>query len=210
MARLVEWFRDTAGVYNIKELEKAFTTVAGVNSMQTKDYIQNLVDENHIRCERIGSGNWYWAFASDAKKSKDNVINNLKNEEQTLSTSIGETQAQLDQETALRRGEDEALEAQGTSRDKLLQHHEALTKEHEALDKELATYHDNDPEIYNRKVEEVKRFKSIAEQWTANIDNLETLLLRLANNDRDAVAGLMSRACGDEYIIGEGFRELNP
>jgi hypothetical protein len=83
-AKILEWFRETMGVYTIKELEKLLPGVASINAMQVKEYIQNLSDENLIRVEKIGSGNWYWSFASDTKKFKENALNKLKEEESKL------------------------------------------------------------------------------------------------------------------------------
>lgn len=38
--------------------------------MVVKDYLQALSGEGLIRVEKIGSGNWYWSFLSDAKQGK--------------------------------------------------------------------------------------------------------------------------------------------
>jgi len=129
------------GVYTFKELEKSLPAVAGINGMQVKDYLQAIQDECLIRVEKIGSGNWYWSFKSDAKKSKENVINNLKGEETKLITSIVDMEKQIEEETSKREDEDG-----GTNRKDLLGIYEMLLQEKEALDKELACYCDNDPE----------------------------------------------------------------
>jgi len=44
---------------------------AGISGMQVKDYLTALVDENKIRVEKIGSGNWYWCFRGDEKRQKE-------------------------------------------------------------------------------------------------------------------------------------------
>lgn len=206
MVKLVEWFRESGNVYNLKELEKAFTTVAGVSTMQTKEYIQNLLDENHIRVEKIGSGNWYWSFASDAKKSKETVINNLKLEESKQLAAMAETEALIEEETVKRRKDDNLNP--GSDKDKLLEVHAMLTKETELLDEELAAYSDNDPELYLRKVEETKGLKESAISWSDNIECLESLLLGMT--DRNSVAQLMAKCCGNEYVVGEGLMEMDP
>ncbi len=42
--------------------------------MQVKDYLTALVDDNKVRVEKIGSGNWYWCFRGDEKKLKEGEV----------------------------------------------------------------------------------------------------------------------------------------
>lgn len=42
--------------------------------MQVKDYLTALVDDNKIRVEKIGSGNWYWCFRGDEKRQKEGEL----------------------------------------------------------------------------------------------------------------------------------------
>jgi hypothetical protein len=195
------------GVYTIKDLDKFLPAVAGINQMQVKDYVQALQDENLIRVEKIGSGNWYWCFTSDAKKSKENSINNLKSEESKLMTLIADTEKQIEEEMAKREGDDEVLEKGGMDRKALLKAHDTLLKEMELLNKELALYSDDDPTEVLRKVEETKKLKQSAFRWTDNIESMETFITNLIG-DRAKAAEAMASACGDEYVAGEGLKDL--
>ena len=47
--------------------------VASINGMQVKEYVQALIDDNKLRVEKIGSGNWYWCFGSEEKREKEKV-----------------------------------------------------------------------------------------------------------------------------------------
>ncbi|RFU24232.1 hypothetical protein B7463_g12108, partial [Scytalidium lignicola] len=194
------------GVYSFKELEKLLPSVGSINGMQVKDYLQALVDENQIRVEKIGSGNWYWSFMSDAKKSKENTIASLTSEEMKLKMVIEELERQIAEEMTKRAEDDEMLEDNGMDRMALLEAHEVLLKEIEELDKELTSYSDNDPTEVLRKLEDIERLKDTAIKWTDNIEAVQSFLLSLT--DRDDVAGIMRKACGDEYVLGEGLREL--
>lgn len=205
--KIVEWFRESMGVYSLRELEKLLPSVGGINGMQVKDYIQNLLDESQIRVEKIGSGNWYWSFKSDAKKSKENMLNKLRDEESKLTTSIAEAEQTIEDEMAKREEDDEMLQGDGMDRTSLAAAHEALLKEMELLDKELALYSDNDPTEILWKVEETKELKRSTLVWTDNIESLECYITGMLG-DRSAVAQLMQNACGDEYISGEGLKEL--
>jgi hypothetical protein len=194
-------------VFTFKELEKILPAVASINAMQVKDVLQGLQDENLIRVEKIGSGNWYWCFTSDAKKLKENMINTLKTEESKLATSIAETERQIEEEMAQREDDNEMLEGNGMDRKVLLEAHGTLLKEAELFNKELASYSDSDPAEIQRKMEEVKNLRASAFKWTDNIEALECMLMDLTK-DRNQTAGIMEKGCGDDYVLGEGLKEL--
>jgi hypothetical protein len=195
------------GVFTLKELEKILPAVASINAMQVKDVLQGLQDENLIRVEKIGSGNWYWCFTSDAKKLKENTINTLKAEESKLIVSIAEAERQIEEETATREDDNEMLEGNGMDRKALLEAYDALLKETDLLDKELACYSDSDPAEVQRKMEEVINLKASTIRWTDNIEALECMLGDLTK-DRHQTSEIMQNACGDEYVPGEGLKEL--
>jgi hypothetical protein len=206
-AKIVEWFRESMGVYTIKELEKILPSVGSINGMQVKDYLQALQDENQIRVEKIGSGNWYWSFKSDVKKIKEAILNSLKLDESKLVASLGDTQKQIEEETAKREEDDGMLEGGGVDRKGLGEAQEQLLKEMDVLDKELSVYSENSPAEVLRKVEEMQRLKDSAIKWTDNIESLEAFVVRLTG-DRAQAAIFMQAACGDEYVAGEGLKEL--
>lgn len=205
--KIVEYFRDSRSVFTFKELEKILPAVASINSMQIKDVLQGLQDENLIRVEKIGSGNWYWCFTSDAKKLKENIINTLKAEESKLMASIAETERQIVEEMAQRKDDSEMLGGNGTDRKALLEAHDILVKEAEFLEKELASYSESDPAEVQRKMGEVENLKASAIRWTDNIEALECMLTDVTK-DRHQTASIMQNACGDDYILGEGLKEL--
>ncbi len=175
--------------------------------MQIKDVLQGLQDENLIRVEKIGSGNWYWCFTSDAKILKENIINTLTAEESKLVASVAETECQVLEEMAQRKDDSEMLVGDGKDRKALLQAHDILVKEAESLDKELASYSESDPAEVQRKMGEVENLKASAIRWTDNIEALECMLTDVTK-DRNQTASIMQSACGDEYILGEGLKEL--
>lgn len=205
-AKIVEWFRDSMDVYTFKELEKLLPSVGSINGMQVKDYLQALQDDNQILVEKIGSGNWYWSFKSEAKKTKENVIHNLKSEESKLMESLADTEQQIEKEMEKREEEDEKLEGGSMDRKVLLEAQETLLKEMEVLDRELSVYSEKNPAEVLRKAGEVKKLKDSAIKWTDNIECLEAFALTLTG-DRTQVASMMQAACGDEYVVGEGLKE---
>ncbi|KAG9236480.1 meiotic nuclear division protein-like protein 1 [Amylocarpus encephaloides] len=206
-AKILDHFRESMGVYTLKELEKSLQSVAAINQMQVKEYLQALQDENLIRVEKIGSGNWYWCFTSDAKKSKENMIGGLKADESKFAASIADMEGQLAEATSKREDDDEMLGENGMDRKALLEAHGTLTQEMEALDQALAGYSDNDPAEMLRTTEESRKMKDIANRLTDNMDALQSFISNMTG-DRGQTANAMASACGEEYVIGEGLKEL--
>ena len=46
--------------------------------MQIKDLITELTDENKVKVEKIGSGNWYWCWAGEEARDKKNMVAQLE------------------------------------------------------------------------------------------------------------------------------------
>jgi len=47
-AAILTWFHKTAVAHYIEDLEKALPSIASINGIQTKDYLQTLSDDNKI------------------------------------------------------------------------------------------------------------------------------------------------------------------
>jgi hypothetical protein len=108
-AIILAWFHKTAVAHSIKDLEKAIPSVASINGMQVKDYLQALSDDNKIRVEKIGSGNWYWSFPSDEKKAKEVMLERAQEEFNKANDALTELQAKVDEAGAAREDDDDML-----------------------------------------------------------------------------------------------------
>jgi hypothetical protein len=203
----VEWFRQSLSAHSFKDLEKLLPAVTSVNKMQIKEFIQGLTDEGLIRVEKIGGANWYWSFVSDAKKLQEEVLSNLTAEEAKLKASIANVDIQIEEEMAARVDDEELLEDGNHDRKTLLDAHKTLLKETALLSRELAGYSDNDPSEILRMAEETGKLKASAEKWTDYLEGVEGLLKSLTG-DKAIVTQLMEKICGDEYVAGEGLKEL--
>lgn len=114
VATIQAWFHKTAVAHSIKDLEKTLPQVAAISNMQVKDYLQALQDDNKIRVEKIGSGNWYWSFPSDELKAKKTALANAQNEYNKAQDAATELQLKVDNAGAARGEDDEALADTGT------------------------------------------------------------------------------------------------
>jgi hypothetical protein len=119
-ATILAWFHKTAQAHSIKDLEKTLPQVGAISNMHVKDYLQALADENKIRVEKIGSGNWYWSFPSDEKKAKDAALGKAQDEFNKINATAAELQAKVDEAGAARTdGEDMLMD---TGEDQILLH----------------------------------------------------------------------------------------
>ena len=187
-------------MHNIKELEKALPSVASINGMQVKDYLQALNDEGKVRVEKIGSGNWYWSFLSEEKNTRDVALSDLKAEKGKIEAGVQELEERL-READEKRGEDDG-------RAELASQKMVLDAEVVEMGKELEGYRDCDPVEVERRMREVHGFRAAAERWTDNILILEGYLKELLGGDAEALDGLKRQVYGAEYVEGEGLREL--
>jgi hypothetical protein len=115
-ASILAWFHKTAQAHSIKDLEKTLPQVSSINGMQVKDYLQALSDDNKIRVEKIGSGNWYWSFPVDEKKAKDAALKKAQEEYEKASATVTDLQAKVDSAEAARADEEDMLMKPGESK----------------------------------------------------------------------------------------------
>jgi isopenicillin N synthase-like dioxygenase len=182
--------------------------VASINGIQVKEYIQALTDENQLRVEKIGSGNWYWSFASDDKHEQERHLTRVGTEVEKSRKSCTETTAALADEIARR---EEELEDE--------EEREALILQKAGLETAVDRVRTIEAQLTGvldwlsckgvKQVQaELAGFRQDALQWTDNIYVLEEYLRKLAGGDRQIVEAVLRECYGDEYVDGEGLREL--
>jgi len=174
--------------------------VASINGMLVKEYLQALSDDGKIHVEKIGSGNWYWSFMSEERKSRESVMDGLKKEHERVDAAVTEMEEKVREATGSR-GEEE-------DRGKLIEMHFALEQEVGELRQELAGYKNNDPGEVDGKRKEVEGFEAMADMWTDNIGILESRLKEMLGGDLAQLEGIKRSVYGEEYMEGEGLREL--
>ncbi|KAF2630803.1 meiotic nuclear division protein 1 [Macroventuria anomochaeta] len=202
-ATILAWFHKTALAYSIKDLEKLIPSVASINGMAVKDYLQALQDDSQIRSEKIGSGNWYWSFPSEAKKAKEDSLAKAQEEYDKANATATELQAKVDQAGAARAEDEELLAETGGDRKTLVTKHEDLTKEVEKLRTELAAYSEYDPIELDKKIEDTRRSQAAADKFTEHIYCMEGWLKERVS-DREGQVGVLRELYGDEWDDEDG------
>jgi len=170
--------------------------------------VQGLQDESKIRAEKIGSGNWYWAFVSDDKISRQKALDAAQSAYDKALTTDSELKSKLAEAEAQRRGDDEMLDEGGETREELLGMKKSLEAETEALRRELAAYSDNDPTELERKVNDAAAWKITTEECTDDIYTMEGWLKNELNNSGGSDA-MLQETYGKEYDEEvRGLKEL--
>ncbi len=203
-ALVLSYFHKSGTAHSIKDLEKALPSIASINGMQVKDYLQALSDEGKIRVERIGSGNWYWSFVTEEKRNKEKMLETLKTEYEKVTAAVEGLRAKTEEANAAR----EEDSGEGQDRASLAETKTTLQAEVEALRAELALYKDNDPMEIQTKKEKTIVERAAAERWTDNIYILEQHYLEMIGRDYQQLQQLQQMLYGGEYVEGEGLAEL--
>ena len=172
------------------------------------DYLQALQDESKISVEKIGSGNWYWSFASEDKKTREHALAEAQAAHDKIATTVDELKEKVAEAQAEREDEADALEHGGESREELSAARSELNMELKVLQKELAAYSDTDPTELERKKKEIAVFWREAEQFTDEIYAMEGWFKKLGQSE-EGLKTMRMGMYGEELDEEEGvLREL--
>lgn len=172
-----------------------------------KDYLQALVDENKVRCEKIGSGNWYWSFPSADKIAKQKLLDDAQSVHDKAAAAVQELRDKLAEKALKLEEEEDMLDNGAETREDVMAVKVELEKELRALGNQLATYSENDPTELERKKEEIKSLSKDVEEYSDNIYSMEGWVKKEYGDE--AVVELHKAIYGDEYDEDAGgLREL--
>lgn len=157
-------------VYNLKEIEN-LGAKAGVIINTVKDVLQSLLDDNLVDTDKIGIGNFYWAFLSKAQQNRENRIAQLAAETETLRNERKLTQSKL---------EDLRTERQPSEqRQSMKEEFQALAEEAQQIDREIEELRKNQPEYVQECLDRAKRSTDEGNRYT---DEVFTMLAFLKKN----------------------------
>ncbi|CAZ83544.1 unnamed protein product [Tuber melanosporum] len=132
--------------HTLKDLEKIIPAATGVSGMLVKDYLTALVDEGLLRVEKIGSGNWYWAFRSEETNTKRRVLKNCLEEKEKLCLAISE----------LKRAIGEIGADEGGEKEELVGRVQELKVVRAGIAAELMGYEEGNVSRLKREIDEIK------------------------------------------------------
>jgi chromosome segregation ATPase len=176
--------------------------------VHVKDYLQALVDDNKIKVEKIGAGNWYWSFAGEEKRSLQNQIDKADEDRTKVNNELEVLKAKLEEASQATADETDALEAEGMDRKTMIAVHDLLKREVSSLTTELDAYRDSDPQVLEEKKQELRKLKENTDRITNNIYIMEKKLKEMLS-DKQQFKAMKKQWYDMEYDAEEeGLREL--
>eukprot|EP00892_Ulva_mutabilis_P004165 jgi/Ulvmu1/211/UM001_0215.1 len=162
--KILQIFLESDDVYQLKEIEKEGPK-RGVTAQSIKEVVQSLVDDNLVHQEKIGSGNFLWAFAAEATTK-------VQNEEVALTRIHDEAVKQrekLKAEIEVERSKQEDPAEHAAASDRL----EQLRTQKEELQKELDELQTVDPERFKEMKAAAIICRDSANRWLDNVYSLQ-------------------------------------
>lgn len=134
----------------------------------------------------------------------------LEEEKAKVDGCVAELEDRLRMVEMERRREEVEAEGEGGKEEGglVMMREKGLREEVEGLRRELVGYRDGDPGEVVKKKREAEMFRETAERWTDNVGVLEGWLKGVLGGDRERMEGIRKMFYGDEYMEGEGLREL--
>lgn len=184
-----ELMMESADIWTLKDLERDCPKKKGITAMSVKEVLQELCDNDLVSFEKIGSGNFYWCFPSEA-------FNKRKVRENKLNASIAEVQQEIMQLQSeiqqLEPGREPCEE-----RTKLDSEIETFSQQLAQIRKECSKYEQFDPAQIKKTQEQIVTAKDAANRWTDNIFQLRSWAVKTCNID--------PKAFNEAFQISEDF-----
>ena len=84
-------------IWTLKELEKECPKKIGIQSMVVKDILQELVDCDLVSGDKIGSGNFYWCFQSEAYNRRKVEFDKITGQIKEMETEISKIEDEINE-----------------------------------------------------------------------------------------------------------------
>lgn len=162
--RTLSYLLETKGVYQLKELEKSLYKEKGVLSQAVKDILKELVGDDEVETDKIGSSVYFWAFPS--KKQQ-----NLKRKAEEQDTKLKKLKQNVEEkEVALKSVDNKEVEGRLFLKASL----DRLRNERDIKKAHFERTKYNNPAYMEELKREVKQFKKDLNRWAENIYILRT------------------------------------
>jgi len=162
--KLLEYMHEHKEVYSLKELEKNASKAKGIVEKTIKEILELLVSDGAVECDKIGSGNFYWALPS---QSRANATTKIAKAEKELNEARAH-QAELEAKVAALQS---ARPVSATRAVDLRRHTQLKSQAHE-LQAEVDKYADSDPDKMKLLENGAEICKTAANRWTDTVVTL--------------------------------------
>jgi hypothetical protein len=166
LTAMQELMIESADIWTLKDLERDCPKKKGIVAQTVKDVLQELCDNDLVSSDRIGSGNFYWCFPSEALSRRQVQISKLEEEIADYKRSTKELRAEIKQAEV---GREESAE-----RDALNDEIAALEAKLNQSKEAIAKYDRMNPvALKQMQIQSVTAMEA-ANRWTENVMTLRS------------------------------------
>ncbi|GMM33049.1 Mnd1 protein [Saccharomycopsis crataegensis] len=178
--KLLQFFTDDFSFYSIKEIETTAAKKTGISSMQIKDVLQQLLDEDLVKFDKCGSMNLYWCFQYDSTKNMivkhRRLLENIREAEDDKRQIVSAINvARKEREENISNDKDGA---NNITRISLQREIKELKQEHQELLSRVRELQLNDPARIEQMQSSLIKTQLESERYTDNVDSLVGYLAR--------------------------------
>lgn len=189
--KVLEIFTETQDVFQLKDIEK-LAPKKGVISQSVKDCVNQLVADNLIETDKIGSSTYFWMFRNKQVNDKTKRINQLKRSMTELKKKRSELRLVIKDKSV---GEEEQGE-----RDKYSTRIGKAQSKREKLMQELDKYKDCDPDEVAKLKEVADEATEAVERWTSNIFSIRSWVVKQTGMTESEVNKQFSIPADFDYL----------
>ncbi|KZV85838.1 meiotic nuclear division protein 1 [Exidia glandulosa HHB12029] len=100
--KLLEIFRESKDIFQLKELEKCAPKMKGIVAQSVKEVLQSLVDDGFVQADKIGSANFFWSFPSQSGAVLSGKLEQAKEQLTALNAEVTSAREAIERERAAR------------------------------------------------------------------------------------------------------------
>nr|AGH55910.1 Mnd1 [Brachionus manjavacas] len=177
--RMLDFFHEKQDFFQLKDVEKLCSQEKGITVQTIKDVLMSLVDDGLVESEKIGTSIYYWSLPSRALNKRQDAINKIE-------SKLGEeTEKNTYYKEMLKNYENSQDDEQ--KRVSLLQEYKALVDQRQVLLKDLDSFKENDPKIFQNTLNSIDETKKACNQWIENIFSLKSWLKNKFKVDQNVI-----------------------
>ena len=157
---------ESKDIWTLKELEKECPKKKGIVAMSVKDILQEACDEGLVSFDKIGSGNFYWCFPSEAYNRRKVRQAQLSSAVEELTSEANALEKEIKKLSAGRTDSDE--------RDALEDEIQRLENELAEIEQVMKRYDAMNPLVIRDMERQAQVAFDAATRWTDNISILRS------------------------------------
>ena len=165
LATMQKVMMDSKDVWTLKDLERECPK-RGIVQMAVKDVLQELVDNDLVSFDKIGSSNFYWCFPSDAYNKRQVTTQNLTGSIKSLEEELNSLEQEISELEPGREDSDD--------RTALNQEIAALEEQLTGIEQDLSKYSALNPAAVREAERQADIALTAANRWTDNIFSIKS------------------------------------